>query len=346
MVSVSKTGYTFTDDREVSLQPNSNVTGVDFTGSTYATITGRVMAGTTALEGVTVTGTNGGISDDDTTDRRGNFRLSVPSGTVTITAAKTGYDFPSQSIFVGAGETRSIGDIAAMGNMTPLNVEATRDTANGAYDGTVSVSWDAGPGGAATQYQVQTLNDADAWVNANGSSAVMDTTATEFTNAADGAISVRVVAQHDHDNDANTAMVESASPAITVAAINPSTSNVKAARNIDAEPDELDVTWDAVGNTNSNWRVLVRFGAETEWYEAEATATDGAWTVTVTDFGTGTLDAVVADATGKTMTADLANGAMTFRVDYRQGDSEVVDDVETNPWKTGPTAPVDAKPVG
>ena len=77
-------------------------------------------------------------------------------------------------------------------------------------------------------------------------------------------------------------MVESASPAITVAAINPSTSNVEAARNIDAEPDQLDVTWDAVGNTNSNWRVLVRFGDETEWYIAEGTATGGAWNEDVT----------------------------------------------------------------
>jgi hypothetical protein len=325
------------------------VSGIDFTGSEYATITGRVMADGSALGGVTVTATSGGVSDDDETDRRGNFSVSVPAGTATVTAELTGYDFTPQTVFTSAGETRSLGDITATGNMTPVNVKAVRDTAQGAYNGTVSVSWDAGPGGAATQYQVQTLNDADPpeWVDAAGSSPVTDASnEADFTGAADGAISVRVVAQHDHDNDAGTAMVESPSPAITVAAINPSTSNVKAARNIDAEPDELDVTWDALGNGNSNWRVLVRFGDETEWYVAEETATGGAWNEDVTTFGGATLQPVAADGTPKTMTPELAGGAMTFRVDYRQGDSEVVDDVETNPWKTGPTAPVDAKPVG
>ena len=149
------------------------------------------------------------------------------------------------------------------------------------------------------------------------------------------------MAQDDHDGD--DAAWSTPSPAITVAAINPSTSNVEAARNIDAEPDELDVTWDAVGNTNSNWRVLVRFGDETEWYEAEGNGEGGAWNTDVTQFGSAQLTAVAADGTQKPMTPELANGAMTFRVDYRQGDSAVVDDVETNPWKTGPTASVTAK---
>ena len=159
VVRATKADYTFDPATSTVTLNAGSVAGIDFTGSEYATITGRVMADGSALEGVTVEATSGGVSDDDETDRRGNFSVSVPAGTATVTAELTGYDFTPQTVFTSAGETRSLGDITATGNMTPVNVEATRDTDNGAYNGTVSVSWDAGPGGVATQYQVQTLND-------------------------------------------------------------------------------------------------------------------------------------------------------------------------------------------
>ena len=100
-----------------------SVKGIDFTGSSYATITGTVVkADGDGLEGVTVTATSGTKSDSDDTDRRGRFSVSVPAGAITITATKTGYTFASRTVFADAGDTRSLGDITATGNVTPVNV--------------------------------------------------------------------------------------------------------------------------------------------------------------------------------------------------------------------------------
>ena len=103
----SKAGYSFEPgSRAVTLNAGT-VTGADFTGSEYATITGRVVdSDGDALEGVTVTGTNGSFSDSDDTDRRGNYSLSVPAGTVEISAG-AGHAFPTLSVYVTAGESRS-----------------------------------------------------------------------------------------------------------------------------------------------------------------------------------------------------------------------------------------------
>ena len=362
MVSVAKTGYTFTDDREVSLQPNSNVTGVDFTGSTYATITGRAVdSDGGGLEGVKVTGTStgGGEPGIGTTDRRGNFSFRVASGTVTVTATKGGYDFPTQTIFVGAGETRSLGDIEATGTAEAVNIKATRDVGEDAdsltYNNTVSVTWKAGSGGVATSYQVQTKVGTGEWAPAgqpmdSTAYAAADSGDVDISNAPEGAFSLRVVATKGDP------AVTYESGAITVAAVDPSVSDVKASRNIDAEPDELDVTWDAVGNTDSDWRVLVRFGDEKEWYIAEGTGVGGSWTGE--NNAADDLVAVAVDADGNaedSKTADdvdawtvLWNGALEFRVDYRQGETRPVagtttNETEPNPWTPGPTDSVTAK---
>ena len=325
------------------------MTGVDFTGSTYATITGRAVdSDGGALEGVKVTGTStgGGKPGTATTDRRGRFSFSVASGTVTVTATKAGYDFPTQSIFVGAGETRSLGDIEATGTAEAVNIKATRDVGEDAdsltYNNTVSVTWKAGSGGVATSYQVQTKVGTDDWTDAGQpmdsmAYAEADSGDVDITSAPEGAFSLRVVATKGDP------AVTYESGAITVPAINPVVSDVKASRNIDEAPDQLDVTWTAKGNDNSRWRVLVKFGTETDWYIAQATSTGGAWNTDVNAFGGAQLPAIVAEAAQKEMTADLANGAMTFRVEYRQG--ERVDDVDV-PWKTGGTATVAAKPAG
>ena len=51
-VTPTKTGYTFEPtNRTVSLNRGSNVTGVNFTGSTYAKISGTVTMGTTRAGG-------------------------------------------------------------------------------------------------------------------------------------------------------------------------------------------------------------------------------------------------------------------------------------------------------
>ncbi len=364
-VSASKSGYTFEPtERAVSFQAGSEVTGIDFTGSEYATISGTVMAGTTPLEGVAMSGTStgGGTPGSAMTDRRGNFSFSVASGTVTITATKTGYSFPTQSVFVGAGESRSVGMIAATGNMAPLSVEAMRDTTTDAntFGTTVTVTWEPGPGGRATQYMVQILDTLGVWENIGSAVTVpTDNTATSALGDStwtatitpttgddrpdpEGALSIRVMAQHDHDEDANTATMDYPSDAVTVAAVDPSTSNVAASRHIDAEPDSLVVTWDAQGNANSAWRVVISYDGGTTWYVV-AEASGGYWSDTVNDLvgttpSTATNDGSAGTAKTAAVTEAEVDGALMFRVDARQGTVSA-----DNQWKVGPTASLPAK---
>ena len=158
-VTPTKTGYSFEPASRSLYELNADsVKGIDFTGSSYATITGTVVkADGDGLEGVTVTATSAGVRRTDDTDRRGRFSVSVPAGAITITATKTGYTFADRTVFADAGDTRSLGNITATGNMTPVDVEAERDAADGLYDGMVTITWSAGPGGAASEgYQVQT----------------------------------------------------------------------------------------------------------------------------------------------------------------------------------------------
>ncbi|MCY4574778.1 MAG: carboxypeptidase regulatory-like domain-containing protein, partial [Gemmatimonadetes bacterium] len=361
----SKTGYTFEPgNRAVTLNAGT-VTGADFSGSEYATITGVVMAGTTAMEGVTVTATSQGITDSDDTDRRGRFSVSVPAGTATVTATKTGYTFASQTVSLEAGESRSLGTVMAEGNMAPLNVEAARDTADtGLFETTVTVEWTPGPGGRATQYQVQIQDTLGMWQDVE--TAVTAPTADNDPPDADstwqaqitpptggdssdpeGELSIRVEAQHDHDTDDQTPMQEYASDAVTVDAIDPTADDVAARRNVDAEPDSLVVTWTAEGNTNSQWRVVVSFDSGTTWYVLNDAAGSGeSWGATVDNIvgttpSTATNDGTAGTAKTAAVTAAEVDGALMFRVDARQGTATA-----DNPWKVGPTVSVDAKSTG
>ena len=359
-VTPTKTGYAFDPaSRTVTLNSGS-VSGIDFTGSSYATITGTVMAGTTPLEGVMVEATSGGVSDDDMTDRRGRFSVSVPAGTATLTATKTGYTFVSQTVSLTAGESRSVGAIMATGNMAPLSVEAARDTTDNAntFGTGVTVTWAEGPGGRATQYMVQIQDTLGMWTDI-GSAVTAPTpdndppdadstwtatiTPTGDNPDPEGAMSIRVMAQHDSDAD-NTVDTNYPSDAVTVAAIDPTPSNVEASRDIDAEPDALEVTWDAKGNANSAWRVVISFDGGETWYLAGGTAAGGTWTQTATDLinlGTpneATNDGTTGDAKAAAVTAAEVNGALMFRVDASQGTVSA-----DNEWKLGPTASVAAK---
>ena len=70
-VTPTKTGYSF-DPAVLDVQLNADsVKGIDFTGSSFATITGTVMANGVALEGATVTATSG------TRDGFGYFRIAA-----------------------------------------------------------------------------------------------------------------------------------------------------------------------------------------------------------------------------------------------------------------------------
>ena len=126
-------------------------------------------------------------------------------------------------------------------------------------------------------------------------------------------------------------------------------------RDIDAGPDALEVTWDAKGNGQFllAGRHQLRRRART-WYGA---GRDRRWTerlesnghVTSVNLGSA-LTQATNDGTNGTRQGGCyhARGSANGLHDVPrglslQGDSAVVDEVETNPWKTGPTASVTAK---
>ncbi len=352
----SGTMYSFDPPTRSVARNAGTVSGLNFKGSKYATISGTVVAGTppTPLEGARVTATSGGESESDDTDRRGRFRVSVPAGTATITAAKAGYDFPEpQRVALNAGESRSGVVITAGGNLMPLNVMAERDTTVtdgvASYDGTATVKWDQGVSGAADAYQAQ-RQDGERW-EAYGE---LVTALTDGKGSAAGpalpngsdtlTVTFRVLALTDTDPSSNVEYGDTLiSATAVVRPVNPAVSNVAAERDTETTVDSLIVTWDAIGDADSHWRVLVKFGTETKWYVMNADAGNGRDFKLVDDFTA--LQALASGGTAKTPDADDWNGALTFRVDYRQqekrGDSST--DVK---WKTGPTASVAAKPSG
>ena len=113
VIPVSSTRSFTPTGRTVTTTPNSTISAIDFTGAQHGTIMGTVEdANGDAIEGATVTATNGSSTRSASTSRQGSFTITrVPTGTVTITAARTGYMFDSQNVFVGPGATVSIGAI-------------------------------------------------------------------------------------------------------------------------------------------------------------------------------------------------------------------------------------------
>ena len=320
------TKYTFEPgSRDVELNADE-VSGIDFTGSAYGTITGTVVdAGGTEMAGVTVTATSQGISDTDTSDRRGRFSVTVPHGTATITAEVFGYTFASQSVALNAGESRSVGAITAEGTIQPTNVEAERDAGtDGAFDGNATVTWDAGGSPLASgSYQVQTCvpaatddtntadrdetmcdNDADNaanWTNF-GSAVAFDATTLELAAEAlssvtghEGGFYVRVQADDD-DTGPNPAVN---SGVISVDAIDATPSGAAATRDIDPSPDNLVVEWDGDRDGSTAARVIGSFDDGDTWVvlstvsftDAAYSATDGdgdhQWTFAFQGSGTG-----------------------------------------------------------
>ncbi|MCY4574776.1 MAG: carboxypeptidase regulatory-like domain-containing protein [Gemmatimonadetes bacterium] len=361
-VTPTKTGYSFEPaDLEVRLNADS-VKGIDFTGSSFATITGTVMANGAALEGATVTATNGGKSDSDTSDRRGRFSVSVPAGTITITASKLGYDFGSQTVFADAGESRSIGNVMATGNVMPLNVAVERDTAVSdgytSYIDDITVTWDRGVSGAADAYQVQVQDALGLWepfgdrlmaLTAGKGSATADGKSfADFTNgfSADTMMTTfRVVALTDTDTSSVTEYGDTlASATVRLGPVDPKVDSVTARRAIDPVPDSLYVTWEgALGNGDSEWRVLISFDSGTTWYVGNGRAGSGRWTPTLEPSSFTSMPvADDADADPKSAEQTELDGAFMIRVDYRQRDVRG-DNSTPVAWKTGPTASVGEK---
>ena len=381
-VTPTKTGYTFEPtSRTVSLNRGSNVTAVNFTGSTYAKISGTVTMNGAALEGVTVSG--GG--DTDTTDRRGMFTLDVPAGNVTITARKAGYSFDSWSVSVQAGENRTGVSIPASGTIEVQNIKATRDRANSSatfggneFDANISVDWDAGAADTTgVTYAVQACvvtatddcgaNEAvgsegwTAWATAAPAGAHGRVSATAAPGNDDEGFYVRVVASPSTGDPVM-------SPRIMVPAIDATPSNATADRLTDFEPDSLIFTWDADRESGVDFaRILV--------YLTPTGGTAGWYVLKSIDYGTGYTaasknadpdhhqsiqalavtgaalvsitdgTAILVGGTAHTMdiTAAMLNGAaLKIRVQTRH--NETAADGTTFIWKTSNEATLPGKP--
>ena len=279
----------------------SESSGANFTGFLHATISGRVKdPDGNAMSGVTVTATNAipsgsGDATSTTSNARGTFVLSVPFGTYTITAAAENYTFSyplrGNVVSVAPGQASDFGDIQAM-TFGALKVSAVRqrtaddgDAANGdeteRLDGQIRVSWSADstalPAGYdQVGYQVQdNFNNTPAGFADAGAAAVADTSGlATFASPTDSAFMVMVVATAtDTGTDgfddtgspaALTPMVIN-SAMITVGAVDPTASNVAARRGATADTtvaDTLTVTWNAVTNGSSEFRILVEVDSE------------------------------------------------------------------------------------
>ena len=340
--------------RAVTPTPGSTITSIDFTSAEHGTIMGTVTdSNGGALEDVTVTATNGASVRTAMTTRQGAFTITrVPTGTVTITAEKAGYNFGTQNVFLGPGETRSVGMVAGTGNLMPLNVAAERDTAtDGTYDGSATVTWDQGVSGAADAYQPQLLgSDGETWV-AFGDLVTTLTAgegmSTGTTNLAAGSdtltVTFRVLALTEDPDSPGTYTDTLASATASVGPVNPMVTNVQASRAVDPQPDSLDVTWEARGDNESDWRVVISFDDGTTWHVANATATGGRWMVTLEAASFAGMSDVGSDpATTTDATIAQLEAAFMIRVDYRQRETRG-DGTTAVEWTAGPTASVGAK---
>ena len=325
-VTASKSGMYFTPAAHtVSAVAGSAISGIDFTGFNNATISGRVLDAVSGgpMAGVTVTAVQvapGTGTDTGGTGVNGSFSLSVPFGQYNVTAAKPGYDIvpATQSVNVGPGEQKSIEDFTATGNVMPQGVTATRDLEGNVYNDSLTVTWQAGPGGEADSVQAQTCTTKPcAWTNLGSAVTDGSGTVTDSINTAamDGAFSVRVVASVTDGG----VTVTYASDTANVDPINPSASGVTAVRDIDPDPDELNVTWTSTTNGRSEQRIVVSFDDGVTWGVLNANASGGAdnTELMATNF-TGLAN---VDSSGAAVTADAAmlEGAFMVRVETQQG---------------------------
>ncbi len=375
-VSVSKKGMSFAPEKlSVPAHGGSAVSGINFTGFLHGTISGRVRAPDgNAMGGVEVTATNviagrAGDEASSTTNARGTFVLSVPFGTYEIAASATNHTFSypttGQTVSVAPGQALEFGDIHAMTFMA-INVKAERQrTADDdstadideseRLDGQIRVSWDANDSTAmpagydAIAYAVQN-NLTGTFADATGVQAAVDTAGlARFGSPPDTAFMVRIQAtatdtDGSGEGGATLDPIVINSMEVTVGAVDPTTSGVKASMDVTADTtvaDTIAVTWSATTNTSSDFRVAVQvtlasLQGSTVWV---TTGTDPgntarAWT---TSFGENN-----ADITGWTVALPGGNGAAVtittaemqaatmVRVDSRQGAVSA-----TNPWTAG-----------
>ena len=340
-LTASKEYMTFEPDGyPVQVGEDETLSGVSFIGFDYATIEGVVTQGDKAtgvgygpLPGVTVSATSDGVTNTHTTLASGLFSIRVPHGTVTLAASKDGWSFSDGGIpparAVAPGYTWSGVEINGTGTMKPVNVSVARSTDSNGNLNEVTVTWDAGPGGAAAKYQVQSSTDGGASWNNLGS----EVTASPYTVSAtvgDNAVDIRVQAMNVSDAVVATSLEK------TLAKMFRKASGVTATRNADLEPDRLEVNWNRDGTENSRTehRFAVSFDGGTTWYALTGSANASKPYYTF-NLSAGAFNGLSIIGSGSNSSGQDEDAAFHVRVDRRQsGDTD---------WATGDAVSVAAK---
>ncbi len=311
------------------------------------------------LSGVKVTATMSGATTpaaEATTGRTGSFSLSVPFGTYTVEATLADHNFtyptahPNGLVNTNSGQFVDMGTIKAT-TAGALSVSAARqrvpdDAATTETDESVPTRWganilvtytadaeDVPDGYNDAMYEIQTNTDTDdAWQEATETAVTDDDGPIpgRFTivNPRDTEFMVRVVATAEHSGGTTTEnpdiMIES--DPVTVDAIEPSASGVSARRQDATDSDEaaadgdfVQVSWSAVTNTNSAFRVVAQVspastGGSAVWVVLNQSAITGDVRMSTREIADGfsqELNVATATGTGSPVTvtdADL-NGA-------------------------------------
>ena len=376
-VSAHKDGWTFVPAKyPAAAHPGATTPSITFSGFVNATISGRVAApGGGPLSGVVIearpaSDADADPVDADTTGVTGSFSLSVSgvggSYGLTATLADHTFELPVQYrtvVNVAPGQTVNIGTIQAK-TFGATGVKAVR--ARTAQDddtdadeterlsGSITVTWSADttaiPAGYETAAHTVWSNHTGDWAAAGATPATDTAGLARFDAAAvDTAFMVRIESIVT-DTDGTLAPDTIISATSTVGAVDPMASNVKAALVVTKDTtvaDTINVTWNAVTNTRSDFRILVRTvaadgGGTARWYRAVAedaadlTDTARSGQVVIPN-GTGATDftwnAVNPDGSLSdntiTVTPAEALKATMVRVQSLQGTF----DADDNPWK-------------
>ena len=182
---------------------------------------------------------------------------------------------------------------------------------------------------------------------------------------------VRVRATHDPDGETGEAAHETyLSDPVRVGAINVAPSNADADRDIDPNPDQIEVTWNGARASSTTARVIGSFDGGTTWVVLAANAFADGYTAGAEDddpdhafrfdFQSDTPPsglAVVSGADGtlvldaddneetEDLTATMMNSTFMIRVQARHPgvDVKVVGAADVETWKSSNTASVPAK---
>ena len=396
-VSVSKAGYHFPVGSSPVLADGNSPAVVNFQGYENGTITGTIEGPDgRALASVIVTATSTAegattAAATATTNSVGQFSLNVPPvSTYRIDAVLRGHVFSAPNnnwtVFAGPGQTVNFGRIKAVTagaqglTAARMRQESDDDASNGdetqRWATTISVKYTATDSLVPTGYNnatyaVQTNTGTDrAWTEATPTpvnDAGGDPIAGSFTiptpdasAGGDGEFMVRVVttAVHGTDTSANPNILIESAP-VTVAAIDPSATGVRARRQATSTATEADAggsfiqaSWSAVTNDNSDFRVVAQVTAAstgaTVWVVlAEASANDrSAVSVEIDDAYVGPLNVATAAGTGASIavTAAELRAAISIAVESVQGTADATDDGPK--WKRSTPASLGARTSG